>query len=178
MDILPDILGPNLEVVFCGTAVGTQSAQRGHYYAGPGNQFWQYLYQSGLTPDLLHPADDARLPEYGIGLTDLVKNIAQSHDRGLDFRGTPDLEHRLAPHQPKCVAFTGLKAGESAAKVFGHAKPRHGLQNWRIGNARVFVVTNPSGANASGPWDGRASKLDWWLELAEHLRQGPDQRAT
>ena len=38
--ILPDVLQPDLKVVFCGTAAGTQSAQAGTYYAGRGNYFW------------------------------------------------------------------------------------------------------------------------------------------
>ena len=31
MTVLPDLLVPNLSVVFCGTAVATASAERGHY---------------------------------------------------------------------------------------------------------------------------------------------------
>src|SRR5438067_2015906 len=42
MSILPDHLRPGLSIVFCGTAVGTASASRGHYYAGPGNDFWRF----------------------------------------------------------------------------------------------------------------------------------------
>lgn len=36
MPILPDVLQPNLNIVFCGTAPGTVSAQRGAYYANAG----------------------------------------------------------------------------------------------------------------------------------------------
>ncbi|MFZ2360304.1 MAG: hypothetical protein WA040_13255 [Anaerolineae bacterium] len=35
MTVLPDILAPNLDIVFCGTAVGNVSAQGGASYAGP-----------------------------------------------------------------------------------------------------------------------------------------------
>ena len=92
--------------------------------------------------------------------------MAQSHDRGLDFSDTPDLERRLASSPPKWVAFTGLKAGEEAAKIFGQGKPRHGPQSWTIGGARVFVVTNPSGAaNDRNTWDGQTTKVGWWVEL-------------
>jgi TDG/mug DNA glycosylase family protein len=38
-DVLPDVLVPGLAVVFCGNAAGKVSAQRGAYYAGPGNYF-------------------------------------------------------------------------------------------------------------------------------------------
>jgi TDG/mug DNA glycosylase family protein len=59
MTVLPDYLAPNLRLVICGTAAGKASAARGHYYAGLGNRFWEYLQVSGLTPVRLHPEDDA-----------------------------------------------------------------------------------------------------------------------
>jgi TDG/mug DNA glycosylase family protein len=37
---LPNVLGPGLDVVFCGTAAGDRSAAFGCYYAGPGNKFY------------------------------------------------------------------------------------------------------------------------------------------
>lgn len=49
--MLPDYLEPNLSVVFVGTSVATASAARGHYYAGPGNKFWELLWEAGLTAD-------------------------------------------------------------------------------------------------------------------------------
>src|SRR4051794_29608319 len=79
MDVLPDILAPGVEVVFCGTAVGGCPARRGHYHAGPGDAFWQLLHDAGFTDRRLTPEDDASLPELGLGLTDLVR----SGGRGL-----------------------------------------------------------------------------------------------
>ncbi len=49
MSVLPDLLAPDLDIVFCGTAVGTASARRGAYYAGPGNAFWPTLFKVGLS---------------------------------------------------------------------------------------------------------------------------------
>src|SRR5712672_3106358 len=72
-DVLPDILEPGLRVVFCGTAAGTASARAKAYYAGPGNAFWPTLQAVGLTPAQLAPAEAGRLPEHGIGLTDICK---------------------------------------------------------------------------------------------------------
>ena len=72
-EVLRDVLEPGLRLVFCGTAAGTASARAGAYYAGPGNAFWPALYETGLTPELLEPAEFARLPEFGIGLTDICK---------------------------------------------------------------------------------------------------------
>jgi TDG/mug DNA glycosylase family protein len=65
MGVLPDLLQPGLRVVFCGTAVGRQSAAVGAYYAHPNNRFWRILYQTGLTPLLLEPHQFRDLPSYG-----------------------------------------------------------------------------------------------------------------
>jgi TDG/mug DNA glycosylase family protein len=71
--VLPDILGPDLAVVFCGSAVGLRSAEVGAYYAGPGNKFWPTLAAIELTPRRLAPDEYATVLDYGIGLTDLTK---------------------------------------------------------------------------------------------------------
>src|ERR1700748_1051690 len=74
--ILPDLLRPGLDLVFCGTAPSPTSAARRAYYAGPGNRFWQILAESGLTPRRLAPAEYGLLPGCGIGLTDIVKTAS------------------------------------------------------------------------------------------------------
>jgi double-stranded uracil-DNA glycosylase len=165
MAVLPDYLAPRLKVVFCGTAVGEQSAARGHYFAGRGNDFWRLLDETGLTPQLLTPEADSTLPSYGIGLTDLAKNVAQSHDRGLVY-DVEGLTGKLAAYKPTWVAFTSKEAGKAAAKALGQAAPRLGVQSWRIANSRVFVLPSPSAANRRRPYDGRSTCLEWWQELA------------
>jgi double-stranded uracil-DNA glycosylase len=72
-EVLPDVLIPGLKVVFCGTAVGNESEKRRAYYAGPGNKFWKIQAKLGLTPCELKPDEYPKLPNYRIGLTDLVK---------------------------------------------------------------------------------------------------------
>jgi TDG/mug DNA glycosylase family protein len=79
--MLPDYLEDNLAVVFVGTSVATASARRGHYYGGPGNKFWELLWEAGLTGErILSPEQDAWVLRYGIGLTDVVKSLAASSD--------------------------------------------------------------------------------------------------
>ena len=73
MHSLPDYLQPGLRLVFVGFNPSMRSAAVGHYYAGPGNLFWPLLYESGLLPAPLTYAEDARILEFGIGLTDLVQ---------------------------------------------------------------------------------------------------------
>ena len=64
------LLRPGLRVIIAGT-VG-----RGHRpprpYAGPGNRFWELLHAGGLVTELHDPERAERLPELGVGLTDLV----------------------------------------------------------------------------------------------------------
>ncbi len=60
--VLPDYLTEGLAGVFIGTSVATASASRGCYYAGPGNKFWELLWDAGLTGDrLLQPEKDSTL---------------------------------------------------------------------------------------------------------------------
>lgn len=74
--VLNDVLERGMKVLFCGTAVGDQSALKGAYYAGPGNQFWHILRETRLTPYRLRPEQYPTLAMFRIGLTDLVKGRA------------------------------------------------------------------------------------------------------
>ena len=65
-----DVLTTGLDLVICGTAASSVSAQRGQYYAGPGNRFWTILWETGLTDRLLEPPEYGSLLDYRIGLTD------------------------------------------------------------------------------------------------------------
>src|SRR5665647_2788544 len=120
--MLPDYLVLGLRVVLAGTAVGEQSFARGHYYAGRGNSFWRLLHEAGLTEVRLTPDDDARLPSLGIGLTDLVKSVAQSHDRGLaEHYDVQGFNAKIAKYQPTVVAFTSKEAGSVVARTVRHS---------------------------------------------------------
>src|SRR4051794_9901010 len=110
-DALPDLLGPNLRVVFCGTAAGTASAARGAYYAGPGNRFWPTLFAIGLTPRQLRPDEFRLLPVFGIGLTDIAKTMSGSDDQ--ISVGAHDRDRFIASIRtthPEHLAFNGKKA--------------------------------------------------------------------
>lgn len=107
------------------------------------------------------------LPDLGIGLTDLVKTMAQSHDRGLPY-DVPRLEQRIAEVAPAWLAFTSKEAGAAAARHLGQPRPSLGRQEWTLGGAKVFVLPSPSGRNQGrSNYDGRPTRLAWWRELAE-----------
>lgn len=160
---LPSILGPGLTLVLCGTAVGAQSASRGHYYAGRGNQFWRLLHDAGLTPTLLSPEDDNTLPSYGIGLTDLAPGITQSHDRGLRY-DTAALRSAMNEHKPRVLAFTSLTGGRAAARASARrSRPSAGspgsLAQLSCGSCQaVAAPTTPSRTPRSWPSGGNSPK--------------------
>ena len=39
---IPDVLGPELDVVFVGIKPGLWSGAVGHHFARPGNRFWKW----------------------------------------------------------------------------------------------------------------------------------------
>ena len=155
--ILPDVLGPGLRVVFCGTAAGKVSARIGAYYAGPGNAFWPTLHEVGLTPRRLEPAEFRQLARHGIGLTDMCK-VRSGSDREIGTDGF-DVERLIAAleaNAPAWIAFTSKNAGRAA---LGRAV-EYGCQPERLGPSNAFVLPSPSGA-ARGYWD-----VSHWRELA------------
>jgi double-stranded uracil-DNA glycosylase len=167
MPVLPDYLTPGLDLVLVGTAVGTKSAERGHYYAGPGNEFWRFLFGSGLVPAPLGPEDDSRLPSYGIGLTDLVKSMAQSHDRGLVWE--LDLfTTAIARYQPRVVAFTSKKGGQAYARTLGHSSVDYGAAPWTVMGRPAFILPSPSAANRKPT---QPPRLEWWRQLPAFIEQ-------
>jgi TDG/mug DNA glycosylase family protein len=164
MTILPDVLGPGLRVVFCGTQAGRVSAMRGAYYAGPGNKFWKTLHATGLTSRRFAPEEFPSLPGYGIGLTDVAKTTS-----GPDAALRPahfDVESfmsKIRAHAPAVVAFNGKRA---AGTVLGQSGPalRYGLQPECVAGALAYVLPSTSGA-AAAFWSPEP-----WQQLAEDLR--------
>ncbi|MCW2981043.1 MAG: glycosylase [Solirubrobacterales bacterium] len=155
--VLPDVLAPGLRVVFCGYAPGTASARAGAYYAGPGNRFWLTLHEVGLTPLLLRPAEFTRLPEFGIGLTDVSKTASGS-DQEVGRRGV-DPERLAAAIEAASPTYLAFNGKNSARATLGR-KVGYGRQPERIGGASVWVLPSTSGA-ARGFWD-----VGPWWELA------------
>lgn len=173
MPILPDHLLPGLTIVFCGTAVGTKSAARGHYYGGPGNEFWRFLHEAAITPVRLQPEDDHRVCDFGIGLTDLAKEVIASSDAGLGRHFNVDgLVAKIEQFKPKWLAFHGKTSAKVVAGHLGHdPKVRLGVQSWRIGTASVFVLPSASGANRDpSRLEGKANRVEWFRELAGAAR--------
>jgi double-stranded uracil-DNA glycosylase len=154
---LPDLLPQGLQVVFCGTAAGTASARAKAYYAGPGNSFWATLHATGLTPVKLAPAEFGRLPEFGIGLTDICKLLHGSDaEVGTVEFDLDGLQARIAEAEPAHLAFNGKNAARGALE----RGVDFGPQPEQIGGATVWALPSTSGA-ARRYWD-----IGPWQELA------------
>jgi TDG/mug DNA glycosylase family protein len=158
MDVLPDVLVPGLDVVFCGTAAGHKSARLRAYYAGPGNLFWSTLHEIGLAPVRLSPEQYPRVLEYGIGLTDLAKETSgPDHDLLPSDFSADGLRGKLRQFQPRILAFTSKNAAEA---FFGH-EVEFGVVDEPIEGVMPFVLNSPS-QRAKKHWcNGR-----YWRDLA------------
>ncbi|MDB5739902.1 MAG: glycosylase [Alphaproteobacteria bacterium] len=162
--ILPDRLKPGLKLVFCGTAAGRVSAERQAYYAHAQNRFWKTLFDVGLTPHLIAPADYEILWEHGIGLTDIAKfTFGMDHQLPKDALGAEAvaaLKARVTKARPAILAFTSLNGGR---KVMG-AKAVVGEQPERLGETRIFILPSPSPL-AANHWD-----IQPWRDLAKAVK--------
>lgn len=156
--MLPDVLERGFALVFCGMAPGTASATARAYYAGPGNAFWKTLHLVGLTPVRLSPSEYRRLPEFGIGLTDICKvRYGSDAEVGRDAFDPARLERDIASAAPLHIAFNGKRAASGA--LARHVD--YGAQPEKIGGADVWVLPSTSGM-ARRYWD-----IGPWRELAE-----------
>jgi TDG/mug DNA glycosylase family protein len=160
--VLPDVLGPGLDLVFVGTAAGARSAAVGAYYAHPGNRFWRILHETGMTPRRFRPDEFPELPALGIGLTDLCKTQS-GRDHAITGFDVAGLKRKLARVRPRGFAFTSKKGG---ALWFGRPTQKivTGLQPQCGPSPAIFVLPSPSGA-AAGHWDDAPwHKLAAWLK--------------
>ena len=159
--VLPDVLAPELSVVFCGINPGRVSAAAGHHFANPRNDFWRLLHDAGFTPRLLAPAEQLKLPRFGYGLTNAAyRTTPGSGDlRRADFEGSEARLRSLAEDlRPRVIAFVGKEAYRGA---FGE-RPQLGLQQRTLGETRLYVLPSTSPANAAVPYSER---LCWFRRL-------------
>jgi len=168
---LPARLCARPRILFVGINPSLRSAEVGHHFAGPGNPFWRLLWAAKLIPEPFTYEDDVRLPACGIALTNIVARPtrAASELTPEEFRiGRARLARLIARLQPDVVAFVGVTVYRA---FFG---PRvtlgAGPKPERIGDARVFVLPNPSGLNAAYP--GFDDKLVWFRALRRYAAAG------
>jgi TDG/mug DNA glycosylase family protein len=145
---LRDVIGSELDILFCGINPSLLSAARGHHFARPGNRFWPAIHLAGLTPRRLTPDEDMELLRHGLGVTNVVARPTRTAAElsAAELRaGAVALSELVERWRPRVLAVLGVTAWR-----VGFDRPRAvlGRQDERVGGAVTWVVPNPSGLNA------------------------------
>lgn len=158
---VPDVLAPELDVVFCGINPGFHSDAKAAHFANPRNDFWRLLHAAGFTSRLLDPSEQFDVLAYGIGITNAAHRTTRGSSdlRKGDFAGSAErLEQIALDLRPRTIGFVGKEAYRGP---FG-GRVEHGLQERALGRTRLFVLPSTSPANAAVPW---AERLRWFQAL-------------
>src|SRR5688572_6218954 len=145
---LPDVIAPDLKVLFCGINPGLYTAAIGHHFGRPGNRFWPTLFAAGFTPRLLSPFEERELLNWGYGITNVVPHATAAAEEltAEDYvSGGKRLVAKVRRYKPKVLAVLGVGAYRTA---FARRAAKVGPQDERIGETAIWVLPNPSGLNA------------------------------
>lgn len=151
--VLPDHIRAGLSILFVGINPGLRSAQAGHHFAGPSNRFWPLLYESGLVSEPIRHDQDWRLPEWGLGMTNIIHRASRGIDTLSveDYRaGVAALTRKVRRYRPQIVALLGV----TLYRILFTEKPSSasrlalGLTSNRLAGVPIFLLPNPSGRNA------------------------------
>ncbi|MFT2008127.1 G/U mismatch-specific DNA glycosylase [Pontibacter sp. 13R65] len=148
---VPDVIAPNLKVLFCGINPSVYTAVVGHNFARPGNRFWPTLFAAGFTPRLFLPGEQQQLTPLGYGITNVAARatVAAADLSREELReGGQQLIAKVKTYQPQILALLGISVYQAA---FGQKGSGVGLQDLMIGTTQVWVLPNPSGLNAHFP---------------------------
>jgi TDG/mug DNA glycosylase family protein len=173
---LTDRIEPGVRVLLVGINPGVRSAETGHHFAGPSNRFWKLLYAAGVVPEPITHEGDVRLPEWGLGVTNLIARPSPGIDdlRPHEYlEGWMILERKIERFRPQIVAFVGVTMYRALWRVIGHADPPAivpGFQKATVHGARLFVLPNPSGRNAHFSY---GDMLEAFRALARAMRRLP-----
>ncbi|MHB2015493.1 MAG: mismatch-specific DNA-glycosylase [Candidatus Xenobia bacterium] len=180
METLPDLLRPGLRLVFVGINPSSYSVAQGHYFARKQNRFWPAFSLSRLSApvrqalqvEALRPEHDVRLPEFGIGFTDVVKDHspnASTLTAEMFERSVPRLVEKLLAVAPQMVCFHGLMGFRPFVR-WGLQQPdqdlKLGVQPFALYGMRLCVIPNPSPANAHFTL---ADQVGWYDYVGEKL---------
>jgi TDG/mug DNA glycosylase family protein len=165
---LRDVVVHRPRLLLVGINPGLRSSSEGHHFAGNGNPFWRLLHAARIVREPLTYHEDQKLALEGIALTNLCPRPTRSAAELSSAEiaaGRRTLARKIAKLEPRVVCFVGLSLYQHFFQLpkSGGAGPKPET----IAGARVFVVPNPSGLNASFP--GFTSKLVWFEALREFV---------
>ncbi|MCL4136275.1 UNVERIFIED_CONTAM: hypothetical protein GTU68_066590, partial [Idotea baltica] len=163
--ILPDHLGPNLDIVIIGINPGLFAAYKGHHYAGPGNHFWKCLFLSGLIPEPLTSDDDHQLLDHGIGFTNIVARTTRGSSdltRKEIKEGGQILLAKLQRFQPRVAVFNG----KGIYEIFSGKKEfTFGRQPEKIEGTHTHVWVMPSSSARCAQLPRALDKVPFYTAL-------------
>lgn len=151
---MPDLVGPDVRLLFVGINPGLWTAATQTHFAHPGNRFYPALLEAGIVDVPIDRGvgmtdDDRRsFTDRGIGITNVVHRATAkaSELTAAELRsGGEQLRAFVRRHHPIVVAVAGITAYRTA---FTQPKATMGEQPDRFEGSRLFVVPNPSGLNA------------------------------
>ncbi|WP_395692241.1 mismatch-specific DNA-glycosylase [Nocardioides sp.] len=151
---VPDLVGPDLRLLFVGINPGLWTAATQTHFAHPANRFYPALLLAGIITEPVSPSDGMtdddrdRLRARGVGITNLVRRATAraSELSAEELRaGGAELVETVRRTRPRVVAVAGITAYRTA---FARPKARPGRQEERLADAELWVVPNPSGLNA------------------------------
>jgi double-stranded uracil-DNA glycosylase len=154
---LKDRIAPGVRVLLVGINPGVRSVETGHHFAGYSNRFWKLLFESGLVPEPIGYEDDVRLPDFGLGITNLIARPSPGIDDLVPAEyvdGWRVLERKVRKYRPRVIALVGVTLYRAIVPLVspGTRPPVRitlGRQPLLVHGARVFVLPNPSGRNAN-----------------------------
>ncbi|MBF4998991.1 G/U mismatch-specific DNA glycosylase [Nocardia sp. BSTN01] len=164
---IPDLVAPDLRVLFCGINPGLWSGATGHHFARPGNRFWPALFRSGFTPRVFRPDEQKELLALGLGITNVAARTTAKADEltAAELRdGGRALAERVRHYRPRVLAVLGLGAYRTA---FGRPRTTVGRQAETLGATEIWVLPNPSGLNAHYTLDALAAEFRVLREATE-----------
>jgi len=148
---LTDHIRLGVRILFVGINPGLRSAATGHHFAGYSNRFWKLLFESKLVSEPLMHQDDWRLPDWGLGLTNIVQRPSSGID-GLKPReyvaGRKRLLATVKRYRPHTVALLGVTIYRTLFPECRIGRISLGLQAETLADCPIFVLPNPSGRNA------------------------------
>lgn len=145
---VPDLLRPDLKILFIGINPGLRSGAIGHHFAGRSNRFWRFLAETGFTPVKYEAAQDIQLLEIGYGITNIVPRVTATAAELTPAELRSGAERLLTVLQgcrPTVAAYLGKVVYQYVARQTRFA---WGCQAEPVVPGVVDVVLpNPSGLN-------------------------------
>jgi len=153
--LLPDVIAPRLDVLFCGINPGLYSTAAGHHFARPGNRFWKVLHASGFTDRLFSPFEDARLPDLdlALGITNLCPRTTATADELTAreiARGGRALKAKVMEYRPVLVAVLGILIGKATGRFYGDLLQERIFRPLGMTTARIISEADIVPGRAAG----------------------------